>query len=259
MVRISISDVETKKTQTIFFFFFIQFLAERPPKTKAEINQLKTIMKNISRTLDQKSMLVCAVVATMGTSVRVFDDESIDILFQRCLNQPNMLGKLNVSTLQMISKLIDLYPKNVNTLTKIGCLILEQMKNRLESIVDPLGYVCTMNIIRNLLTHHIYDLELLDNILRLDFLKKMNMSKQLHLSIYEIDAYTRINLKDIYNGNQLTDDYLARIKYLIQYAPDQVNKFKKNETHIYSIENVIKNHFEHYRFVHALAHHKYAG
>lgn len=227
--------------------------------TKAEINQLKIIMKNISRTLDQKSIHIQCMVATMGTPVRVFDDKSIDILFRRCLNQPNMLSKLNLSTLEKMSRIIDLYPKNSDTLTKVGSFILEQMKNRLESIVDPLCYSTSMNIIRNLLTHDIYDLELLDNILRSEFIKKMNNSKQLYLSIYEIDAYTRINLKDIYNENKLTDEYLARIKYLTEYAPDQVNKFKKAEVQIYSIENIIKKYFEHYKFAHALAHHRFAG
>lgn len=234
-------------------------MAERPPKTNAERNQLQTIMKSMSRTLDEKSIHTCALVATMGTSVRVFNDESISILFQRLLNQPDMLCKLNLSTLQKVSRIIDLYPRNADMLTKVGNLILNEMKNRLESIVDPLGYSASMNIIRNMLTHHIYDLELLDNILRSDFIRKMNYSKQLNLSIYEIDAYTRINLKDIYNGNQLTDDYLARIKYLTEFAPDQVNNFKKSETHIYTIENVIRKYFEHYKFDHALAHHKFAG
>lgn len=223
------------------------------------MDQLKTIMNNISKTLDQKSIHICALVASMGTPVRVFDEESITILFQRCLNQPDILCKLNLSALEKISRIIDLYPNNSDMSTKVGSFILEQMKTRLESLVDPLCYAASMNIIRNLLTHGIYDLELLDNILRSDFIKKMNNSKQLHLSIYEIDAYTRINLKDIYNGNQLTDDYLARIKYLIEYEPDQVNKFKKAETQIYSIENVIKKYFEHYKFAHALAHHRFAG
>lgn len=216
-------------------------------------------MKNISKTLDQKSIHICALVATMGASVRVFNEESVAILLQRCLNQPDILCKLNLSTLEKVSRIIDLYPKNWDTLTNVGSFILEQMKNRLESIVDPFSYGASMIIIRNLLTQDIYDLELLNNILRFDFIKKMNKSKQLFLSVYEIDAYTRINLKDIYNGNRLTDDYLARIKYLIEYAPDQVNNFKKRETQIYNIENAIKKHFEHYKFAHALAHHKFAG
>lgn len=234
-------------------------MAERPPITETEIRQLQTVMKKLFRTLDQKSIYTCALVASMGTPVSVFDEGSIAMLFQRCLNQPDMLCKLNLPVLEKISRIIYIYPENSDLSTKLGNLILEQMKNRLEFIADPLYYAASMNIIRNLLTHDIYDLELLDNILRPDFIKKMNSSKQLYISIYEIDAYTRINLKEIHNGNQLSDDYLAKMKYIIRYAPNQVNNFKKAETKIYSIENVIKKYFEHYKFAHALAHHRFAG
>lgn len=232
---------------------------ERPPKTKHQLNQLRNIMLNLSSTISERSMPLCVMIATIGSPVRMFDDEIISHLLQRCVNQPNALNHLSISILELLSRIIYYYPKSSDASIQLGHLLLEQIVNRLDQITMHTQYPIFMTIIRNLLAQNIYNVELLENIFRSDFLKMMNNSKQLEKTVYEIDGYAKINLKNIFIGHGLTDDYLQRLKYLVEYNPDQVNRFRHSERFIYEIENVIKKHFEYYQFAHGVAHHRYPG
>lgn len=214
-------------------------------------------MTNISKTLDQRSLHFCVLTAHMGVPVRIFNEVINSYLFDRCLNES--LSKLTIRTLENLSRIVYLSPETSEKLMKVSHLILDEAKKRLDVVAQQSYYSNFMNIIRNLLIRNVYDLELLNNILRPDYIKFMNNSKQLEPTMYEIDGYARINLKNIYHGHILPNDFLQRTKYIVDYIPDQVNRFKKSEQFIYNVENATKRMFSFYNFAHAVAHHRYAG
>lgn len=77
--------------------------------------------------------------------------------------------------------------------------------------------------------------------------------------MYEIDGYCRINLKNIYCGNLLSEEYLGKFKFFGTHTPDQVNRPKVSEAFVYETENVIKHLFNNYQYAHAIGHHRQAA
>lgn len=217
-------------------------------------------MKQLSTTIANRSFRLCLMTANMGALVRTFDDELISYFFQRCLNRPDEISQLSMYDLELLSKFIKVYPKNAEYRTKVGHQLLDELKDRADSVANQTFHVHFIKIIRNLIVRNIYDFELLDNLFRSDYIKLMyRKKKQLDGALYEIDGYTRINLKDIYFGNRLSDDDLDKFKHFGTYIPDQINKPKRSETYTYKIEEIVGKLFKHYKYAHAVGHHRAAG
>lgn len=238
-----------------------QVLTKNPASTCEQREQLKNILQNLHTSIsDHRSLRICFLIANTGTSIRVFNDKIMFELFERCMKQSNELSGCEMSDLKRLSEIISFYHEYVEQRIAIAHRILDELKNRLENVTQQNFHENLIEIIRNLLFLGIYDSEFLDNIFRSDYIKQMyKKAKPLANAMYEIDGFARINLKNIYCGNLLSDEYLGKFKFFGTQIPDQVNRYKVSQAFVYEIENVIKHLFKNYQYAHAIGHHRQAG
>lgn len=232
-----------------------------PNGTRSE--QWANIMKNLQKSMANKSLKICILIANVGLSIRQFDDAAIELVYNRCLKHSEELSNLSMPDLEYLSRILTLYRipnhSNSDVIKNVGSLLLEEVKTRLDCVAQRGAYENFANIIRNLTNVNIYDLELIDNFLRPDYIRRIHKkSKQLDIQMYEIDGYTRINLKDIYKGNRLDDACLERVCFLIDWIPNR-NKYKKSHQFMYAIEDVMRKLFAHCQFAHAIPYRRHAG
>lgn len=221
-------------------------------------------MKNLGKSMENKSLKIGILIANVGLPIRQFDDEMMELVYQRCLEHPDELNNLSMPDLEYLSRILSMYKSrshaNDDVIKNVGFLLLEELKDRLDCVAQRGVYQNFVNIIRNLTNINIYDVELIDNLFRPDYIKRIHKnSKQLDMQMYEIDGFTRINLKDIYKGNRLEDAHLQRMCFLIDWIPDRNKYKKKSHEFVYTIEDVVRNLFEHCRFVHVIPYRRHAG
>lgn len=201
-------------------------------------------------------------MANVGTPIRLFDHEIILNVFERCLNHPDEFEELSIADLEYLSRILTMSNyENPEKIRKVGHLVLNEMiNNRLDQVASRSVYTNFINIVRNLTMIDVYDLELMDNLFRPDYIKFVHKnSKQIDMPMYEIDGYNRLNLRGIYNGNHLSDEYLERLRYLIHWIPDRVERYRKQDEHVYAIEEVVQQLFTYCKFAHIVAHRRHAG
>lgn len=200
-------------------------------------------------------------MANVGVPVRLFDSKIILHVFHRCLNHPEEFEELSMHDLEYLSRILSMTNyDNREMMRKVGNLLLDEIKNRLEYVASRGIYTNFINIIRNLTMIDVYDLEVMDNIFRMDYIRFIfKSSKQIDMQMYEIDGYNRINLRGIYKGNRLPDIYLEKLCYLVNWIPDRVERFKKYDEFAYAIEDVVLKLFKYCQYAHAVAHRKHAG
>lgn len=205
---------------------------------------------------------MCILVANVGTPIRLFDNQIMWLVFNRCLNHPEELQELSMPDLEYLSRILSMSNHENEELVKnIGTMVLHEIINNRLHVVTQRGIFRNFsNIIRNLTMFDVYDLELLDNILSHDYIHLIyKRTRQLDMQIYEIDGYCRINLRGIYKGNLLPKSYVEKLCFLINWAPNRAERYKKNDEFSYAIEDAAKKLFTHCRFAHAIPHRRHAG
>lgn len=228
----------------------------------SKTTQWLNIVKSLRASLHNRSLKMCILVANVGTSIRLFDNEIVWHVFERCLNHPEELQELSMPDMEYLSRILSMSNHGDNELLKrVGTLLLDEIiNNRLETVAQKGIFRNFSNIIRNLTMIDVYNLELLENILSPEYIKLIfKNSKQLEMQMYEIDGYCRINLRDIYKGNLLSKSYLDKLCFLINWIPDRVNKYSKSHEFAYSIEDVAKELFTHCQYAHAIPQRRHAG
>lgn len=218
------------------------------------------ISQNLRASIESRSLKTCILLANVGVPVRHFDKEIISHVFKRCLDHPDELQELSMADLEYLSRILCMSNyENREMITAVGQNLLAELKSRLENVASRGFYANFINIVRNLTMIDVYDLELMDNIFRSDYIKFIHkQSKQVDMQMYEIDGYNRINLKGIYNGNILPDNYLNKMCFLIEWIPDAA-KCRKQDAFSYAIKNTVQSLFTHCRYAHAVAHRRHAG
>lgn len=227
-----------------------------------KIPEILKILDHLKATMETRSFRLCVLMTNIGAPIRVFDKEMMFKVFKRCLDHPNELRHLTMTDIECLTRTISLFSDSSmeNMMKDIGYHVLDELKNRLDQIASRNFFASFINIIRNLIHIDVYDLELMENIFRADFIKCIyKKSLQLCLPIYEIDGYNRINLRNIYKGNHLADCYTDRLRFLSEYVPNRINRFKKSELFNYIIEDAISRLFKHYQYAHAVPHRRHAG
>lgn len=230
--------------------------------TKADLTKWENIAKTLRSTLANRSLKTCILMANVGISIRLFDNDVIANVFNRCLNYPDEFDELSMPDLEYLSRVLStVNHSDKDELQKVGHLLLNEIVNRLDQVASRGFYAHFTNIIRNLTVIDVYNLELMDNIFRPDYIRFIHKnSKQLDLPLYEIDGYNRINLKNIYTGNRLSDIHLAKLCFLINWVPDKAKlKYKKHYEFTFAIEDVVRKLFTYCQYAHAVAHRKNAS
>lgn len=171
------------------------------------------------------------------------------------------MEQLLMADLEHLSRILTMSNvDNDEMVTNVGVLVLEEVKNRLESVASRKFFSHFINIIRNLTFIDVYDVDLMENMFSPEYIECMyKKNKQLDKQMYEIDGFNRINLKGIYKGRPLPDEYLVKLCFKIEWAPDRVERYHKSDEFQYAIEDAAKNLFKYCKFAHALPHHNHAG
>lgn len=227
-----------------------------------KIPEILKILDHLKATMETRPLRFGVLMTNIGAPLRVFDKEMMLKIFKRCLDHPNELRHLTMTDIESLTRAISLFydPSMENMIKDIGYHVLDELKNRLDQIASRTFFSSFIIIIRNLIQIHVYDLELMENIFRPDFIKCIyKRSQQLCLPIYEIDGYNRINLRNIYKGNYLADCYTDKLRFLSEYVPNRINRHKKSELFNYVLEDVISRLFTHYQYAHAVPHRRHAG
>lgn len=224
-------------------------------------SQWLNITKNLRKSIQNLSLKTCILVANVGASIRLFDNEITWHVLERCFEHPKELRDLSMPDLEYLSRILSLSNQSNKMVKRVGNLLLDEIiNNRLDVVAQRGVFRNFSNIVRNLTMLDIYDLELLDNILNPEYVKFIyKRSRQLEMPIYEIDGYCRINLRDIYKGHLLPPSYISKLCYLIDWVPDRVTKYRKIEEFAYAIEDVAKNLFTYCQYAHAIPHRRHAG
>lgn len=222
--------------------------------------QVLNITKNLRSSLENRSLKMCILVANVGTPIRLFDNEITSLVFNRCLNHPEELQELSMQDLEYLSRILSMSNhENDELVKKIGTMVLHEIINNRLNVVMQRGIFRNFsNTIRNLIMFDVYDLELLDNILSHDCIQFIyKRARQLDMQIYEIDGYCRINLRKVYKGNLLPKSNVEKLCFLINWAPDRVKRYRKNDEFSYAIEDAAKKLFTHCQFAHAIPHRRH--
>lgn len=201
------------------------------------------------------SLQTCIFIVNAGASAKIFDDTILTDLTRRCLNQPNELAQLTMIDLEYLSRCLSAYNSgpHQNLITAAAQQLLAEMRRRLDDVAHRNFYSHFIKIIRNLTIINVYDVELLANIFRPDYIRCIHKkSKLLDLPIYELDGFNRVNLKNQYHGDYLTDAYVDKLRFLIEYIPDRVKRHRKRHSFFYAIEDVVERLFGRYQVAHAI-------
>lgn len=222
--------------------------------------QWAKISQNLRASIEKRSLKTCILLANVGLPTRYFDKETILHVFNRCSAHPGELQELSMADLEYLSRILTMSNfENQEIITKVGQNVLNELISRLDNVASRGFYTNFINIVRNLTMIDVYDLELMHNIFRKDFIKFIHkQSKQVDMPMYEIDGYNRINLKGIYKGNVLQPNYLSKMCFLIEWVPDKENN-KKQDEFSHSIKDAVQKQFTHCQYAHAIPHRRHAG
>lgn len=222
---------------------------------KVDPRQLLNILRKCRGRIDSCSLQTCIFIVHAGASVRVFDEVIMTNIHQRCLNNTDQLEELSMADLEYLSRCLCMF-NDVNHMetNKLAAFrLLDEIKRRLHDVAHRHFYTNFIRIVRNLTVIDVYNTELLANIMHPDYRNQIHKkSKQLDLPMFELDGYNRINLREIYCGDYLTDTHLEKLRFFIEYIPDRVKRHRKRHLFFYAIEDVIQRLFGKYQIAHAI-------
>lgn len=220
------------------------------------------IQKSARDTIEMRSLNECILIANLGGSIDLFDEHLLLHMFKMVLNDPASLNELPMSRLENISRMLT-HCENAKLKelkSRVANRVFDELKNRVDKFTSLFSYEKMVNIIRNLTLVDAYDIEFMENIFRSDYFHFMHKNnKRMQLQLFEIDGYNRINLRHIYHGNYIPNEYFSNVKYLQDFIPDRVKRYHKRHRFCYAMEDIISRLFSHYQFAHVLPFRKNAG
>lgn len=238
----------------------VQFISRNVQLSDTPV--IQSLLQEAHGGILMRSLGECVLLMRMGTTIEYFDEVITQRTFDLCLNDSSELSELSMPDLVDLARSLSrLHAQNhVHRKDLVGHQILKEVKNRLHNVTNAPFYALLLQIIGNLTLINVHDLEIMENLFRSEFLSLMHRNKRVNaLWLYQIDGYNRINLKHIYRGPHLPQDYLTNVKFLNDFIPDQKKRFHKRHRFFYAMEDVIGGLFAHYSYAHALPFYKNAG
>lgn len=190
----------------------------------------------------------------------IYDHESIEILLHRACDNMEEFTVLDMEALCLA--LSNFAYKSESGIERqfFEKTLAELPKRTFQIMKSPKKFI---SLVYSLAVNGFYDLELIHNALRQDFLKEIYMHERYYTpDLFGLDAFTRINLKDSYKGSQLHEKCQKVItKVLTAYMPSEDGKFKVTgaDTMTLKIGDIIKSQHKHFHIAHTLPHFPNAG
>lgn len=193
------------------------------------VNQIAELQKKLQKSMSKRSIRTCIYIADLGSFLQLSNTEITEYALSRCMSKPDALKSFIHEDLERLSRIIGYM--NLTTASGIendvGNAILQELQNRIDEITSHRFHHRFIRIQSILSMKDIYDLELLTNTLRKDYIRLIYFcSKQLSVEMYKLDVYARLNLATVYTGDLLTDGHLEKMgKFLTDYLPgDQIRR-----------------------------------
>lgn len=224
------------------------------------MNQIEAIQTKLFKTISKRSTRECVLIADLGSYVSLSNNEIIEYTLNRCVNEPNALETFVASDLERLSRIIGMmnFTSESGIEMAAGKVLLQELRNRIEHIAGYRYHQTFVRIQGNLNQVDIYDVELMENMLRSDYIHfHYARSKQLPIYIYMLDAYARLNLAGIYKGDLLSDVHLKKLgSYLSDYFPNEITNFKRHSLYLIDVANHVEKLFQHFTYAHAVSHYR---
>lgn len=184
-------------------------------------------------------------------------------MLQRFIDDPNSLKQLKIVDISCLAEVLGIFVRDKphpNELILGERILNEVCENWVHNMCYPSTHINVASIVTHLMSREIYNLELIDNILRPDYIKVIyGKNKVLDREMYLINGFARINLNGVYNGNLLDESYMKIMgKFRTEYIPDDKTP-KRSLEFVIAAQNSVQTLFKHYRFANAVSHYKDAG
>lgn len=222
------------------------------------LEQVTALRTKLQKSLPQRSVRTCLTVADLGISLQSSDDEITEYALNRLMAEPNIIETFNHYELEALSRLIG--SSNFSSASGIeinaGKALLQELRNRIDEWHNHGFHRHLIKIQANLTMKDIYDVELLENTLRSDYIRLIYYrSKQLVADIYSLDVYARLNLASVYNGDLLTEVHLEKLgKFLTDYFPTEQRGRKPGSLFLEEVATCVASIFNHFTYAHAVSH-----
>lgn len=204
---------------------------------------------------------MCIDIVYIGNSQRICDTDLTEYVYRRLLNESSF-QHLSISEMMQLSHLLGNFHNAAEARVEklVGDGIISEIRNRLMSVTGRGFYLHLIETLQYLSYRDIYDIELLENLLRQDFVTHMyGKLTLLDHQLYFLNNYAILNLREIYSGPQLDDIYIKKMgKFLTNYVPDK-KKSPKREHFILEVEDIVADIFKHYQYANAISHRKFTG
>lgn len=216
--------------------------------------RLANILQKYRNTLTSYSLQTCIAIAYAGTPCRIFDDGILFDLLQRCSNHSDQLEHLSMIDLEYLSRCLCVLHdyQHMELVNSAAGNLLLALQRRLIDVAKRRFFPSFVRIIRNLTLINAYDIELLANIFRPDFIQHLLRTNMLDLRMFELDGYTRINLKNIFRGDFIPEAELKRLKCNIKHIPNRIENHQHEHLSFYAMEDAIGGLFDKFHIVQAI-------
>lgn len=220
-------------------------------------------MSTFRSTIATRSLGDCVTILNAAVQYDLLDAIILNQLLERCTNpaNPTELSELSNGNLEMLSRILvsAAHSHQPETVQAAGQALLNELRNRLISIGYRRFFTNFIGAIRNLTLLDVYDLEIMTNLFNPEFLRFVYGKQPPDLQLYEIDGYNRINLKGIYSGPYLSDDYLEKVNLLYTIKSGKINRLAQLVTLIDAMKVAVSQLFEHTWWGYLLPFHLYPG
>lgn len=218
------------------------------------------ILAKLEKATENKCLHIRLMLADIGTRHRIFNPVTMEKLLNDIAADENAIPELRARSLVQLSNMIGIMDITTDSKVEevVATRLLQETGNRIGDWLSSHGNI--ISILHSLSMKNIYDLELMEYVLRPDYIHFIyKKNKLLEPDLFKLDGYCRHSLALEYKGNLLSDDYLSKMgQFRTSYLPSE-DASRNKVGFLDQISNAVKKAFEFHKFANAAAHFQHAG
>lgn len=206
------------------------------------------------------NLMSCLHMMLLGTDIQVCHNDLTEIILHRYYKD---IKSTRLKELERISFVMGLF----NFQSKSGIerdlseAILKELKDRIPEIIQYPR--CLPACLHYLTLKGCHDTELISSVLDENFMNRTyGKNRTLGREIFALDCFTKINLKNEYTGNQLSEKRLRTMgKLFCHYIPTRDSEYKLSNSDRILVEmfETINQIYTHSHIAHLLPHYERPG
>lgn len=226
-----------------------------------ESELMKPLLDAIAPEISRLSLLSCLHIALLGTDIQKCHEGVLDPIIKRFIVEIKMA---RLKDMERISFIISLYDyENQSRDAEILCSkILEELPLRIE---ENTKYPrCLAACLHYLTLKGFTNKDILDTVLSEKFIHFAygKHYKLLGRELFSLDSYSKINLKDSYEGSQLNAKMIRSLaKFTVHYIPERSDKYKITQADalLLDVKEAFEDLYQHATLIHILPHYERPG